>query len=267
VSGCGDDHKEAFSRIEYRRFVAWSRRIEREAPVLLSVLNSGPTNRVLDLGCGTGEHSRFLAEHGFQVTGIDRSEALIAEARTSHPVAGARFVVGDLRELTDIVELGENSYGGAICLGNTAANLLEEADLERFLAGLARCLSPGSPVILQMLNYAKLRKQSARYLPLNFAEDAGRWRIFLRLMEFSDDRYMVFVPGTLQLDYAADPPLQVVQAQTVRLRTWTREETVDAMRNAGFVVEKVLGSFDGTLYEPDVSGDLIIVGRRQGTVE
>ncbi|MHC4505833.1 MAG: class I SAM-dependent DNA methyltransferase [Planctomycetota bacterium] len=40
-----------------------------------------PIRRVLDLGCGTGNHAIPLAERGFEVTGVDRSPEMIAAAR------------------------------------------------------------------------------------------------------------------------------------------------------------------------------------------
>lgn len=48
---------------------------------------------VLVPGCGRGHDCRALAEHGFQVTGLDVSETAIAAARRLVP--GVNFVVGD----------------------------------------------------------------------------------------------------------------------------------------------------------------------------
>ena len=72
---------DPFERVDYRRFVAWTRRIEREAPLLKRVLEKAPSMRVLDLGCGTGEHSRFLNSLGCEAVGVDRSEAMIRKAK------------------------------------------------------------------------------------------------------------------------------------------------------------------------------------------
>ncbi len=48
---------------------------------LLSALNLGQGARIMDLACGKGRHARYLAEKGFQVTGLDISEKSIAFAR------------------------------------------------------------------------------------------------------------------------------------------------------------------------------------------
>jgi len=60
-------------------------RDEDEAKValdnLLLALNLSPGSRVLDLACGKGRHSRYLAEKGFHVTGLDISPASIFFAR------------------------------------------------------------------------------------------------------------------------------------------------------------------------------------------
>lgn len=39
------------------------------------------TESILDLGCGTGKHAILLAREGYQVTGIDRSESMLNQAR------------------------------------------------------------------------------------------------------------------------------------------------------------------------------------------
>jgi SAM-dependent methyltransferase len=57
--------------------------------------------RAVDLGCGTGANSVFLAEHGFDVTGIDFSPAALAKASSRAAQAGVavRFVEDDLTAL------------------------------------------------------------------------------------------------------------------------------------------------------------------------
>jgi len=53
--------------------------------------------RILDLGCGTGQLSAEIAASGAQVTGVDRSPEMVAEARKKFPAL--RFAVSDARAL------------------------------------------------------------------------------------------------------------------------------------------------------------------------
>ncbi|PIR89090.1 MAG: hypothetical protein COU07_02575 [Candidatus Harrisonbacteria bacterium CG10_big_fil_rev_8_21_14_0_10_40_38] len=53
----------------------------------------------LDLGCGTGEVARWLAQHGFMVEGIDFSEEAIKIASKQPSLPGLFFNVWDLEEL------------------------------------------------------------------------------------------------------------------------------------------------------------------------
>src|SRR5713101_9010568 len=59
-----------------------------------------PPGRAIDLGCGSGANSVFLAEHGFETVGVDFSRKALEKARRlagERGVTGrARFVEGDL---------------------------------------------------------------------------------------------------------------------------------------------------------------------------
>jgi SAM-dependent methyltransferase len=59
-----------------------------------------PPGRAIDLGCGGGANAIFLAERGFEVTGVDFSRVALEKGRRaavgrSFP-RGLRFVLGDL---------------------------------------------------------------------------------------------------------------------------------------------------------------------------
>jgi SAM-dependent methyltransferase len=63
-----------------------------------------PITSILDLGCGTGGHALPLARRGYQVTGVDLSEGMLAQARwKSTSTAGLSisptFEQADIRNL------------------------------------------------------------------------------------------------------------------------------------------------------------------------
>ena len=51
--------------------------------------------RAIDFGCGTGRSTRFLRGLGFEVIGLDISEAMLAEARARDPQGDYRLIRGD----------------------------------------------------------------------------------------------------------------------------------------------------------------------------
>ena len=98
--------------------------------------------RLLDLGCGTGRHLVHFAKRGFQVTGIDLSEHMLAIARRKLAEAGcgATLLSGDISRL-DEMELGHFDY--AICMFSTLGMIYGAGNRLAFLRSIREHLDAG----------------------------------------------------------------------------------------------------------------------------
>ena len=252
--------EDAYGRIQYRGLIAWPERLRREAPLLERVLGTAPVKTVLDLGCGTGEHSLFLRSLGYGVTGVDASEAQIQAARNADPGKGeagqTRYVHGDLASIGTLVPEG---FGGAICLGNTLPHVTEIEPLQQFFDGLASRLVPSAPLLLQLLNYDRILDRGERMFPLTLrpGEAEGEEMVFMRLMTPRQDGSLVFTPATLRYRPGMEPPLELISAQNIHLRGWRRSELEGPLRTAGFEVRNAFGSMTGDHWGPEAS-DLVL---------
>lgn len=88
-------------------------RVFREFAVVLEVLGERVgRGSVLDMGCGPGWTSLFLAQAGFEVVGVDISERMIeiARERSARDNVAAEFVVGDMDDL----DLGRSDFDAAL---------------------------------------------------------------------------------------------------------------------------------------------------------
>jgi trans-aconitate methyltransferase len=66
---------------------------------LLPLLDARGGERILDLGCGTGQLTAKIAEAGAIVTGIDRSPGMVAQARQNYP--NLEFKLADATAFSD----------------------------------------------------------------------------------------------------------------------------------------------------------------------
>jgi SAM-dependent methyltransferase len=95
--------------------------------------------RVLELGCGLGRFSRYVARQGVTTTGIDFSPVAIAKARAS--VARDRqrpeFMVGDVTQLDDV----HGPFDVSFDVG--CFHCLDSAGQRKYASEVLRLLAPG----------------------------------------------------------------------------------------------------------------------------
>lgn len=66
---------------------------------VFAAYGDGAVRAILDLGCGTGNHALPLGRRGFEVVGVDRSEAMLERARAKDADGTVSFEVGDVRDV------------------------------------------------------------------------------------------------------------------------------------------------------------------------
>lgn len=247
-----------YAHIDYRRMIAWPKRLEREWAFLEAPLGSLPSKRLLDLGCGTGEHARYFAGKGFEVVGVDVSETMLTRAKEDGVPSGVQFLYGDLLHVEKVVP---GKFGGAVCLGNTLAHIMDHDALAQLFKGVRAVLLPGAPLIIQVLNYERLVHSGQRCLPLTFIEDQEGEAIFLRVMTHHDDGRVTFTPSLLRYRQDGDPALEVITSHNVPLRGWKRAEMESALEAAGFASRQLYGTMGDVPYANHDSTDLVVVAR------
>ena len=98
---------------------------------------------VLDVACGTGYWTRLIAERAAAITGIDLSPDTLAVAKTQQPASWpADFVIADAYALDEVPGTFDAAF-----VGFWWSHVMRQ-DLQRFLTGLHRRLTPGSPVVI-----------------------------------------------------------------------------------------------------------------------
>ncbi|MGB8391392.1 class I SAM-dependent methyltransferase [Mycobacterium sp.] len=105
-----------------------------------------PPGRALDLGCGAGRNTLYLARQGWDVTGIDMISRAIDKARSKAvgDAAKARFLQGD------VTRLGDLDIGDGYTLINDSGCYYSISDGQRddYAAGVTQVAAPEALLLM-----------------------------------------------------------------------------------------------------------------------
>ena len=119
--------------------------------------------RLLDIGCGTGNKTVHCSEAVGHVHAFDQDEGMIARALSDNSRPNIRYEVLDMRDMAR--HFNGLGFDAALCLGNTLVHLDGPAGIAPFLAGLRSLLRPGGVCVIQILNYDRILDRHIRDLP------------------------------------------------------------------------------------------------------
>lgn len=126
----------------YLRY-SFTKGTRQEMDFIINELQLTPGMRILDVGCGPGRHANELASRGFEVHGIDISDAFVRVA-TEKAVEGATFERLDARSLSF-----DSEFDAVICLCQGAFGLMTASGEDStVLSGIRRALRPWGKVAL-----------------------------------------------------------------------------------------------------------------------
>ena len=130
--------RKAATRWDAARYQDQHSFVWRYGANLLELLNPQPGQRILDLGCGTGQLAAEIAKAGAYVVGFDNSPDMLADARKNFP--DLTFVLADAASF-DFPEPFDAVFS------NAALHWVKNA--EGAVSSIARALRPGGRFIAE----------------------------------------------------------------------------------------------------------------------
>jgi SAM-dependent methyltransferase len=119
--------------------------IGRPQPAFVRLADSGLlAGKLLDAGCGTGEHALLAAAHGADAAGVDISPRAIGRAREKAAARGlaVRF---DVADVLNLAELGR-TFDTVIDSG--LFHVFDDQDRARYVTSLGSALQSGGTCFL-----------------------------------------------------------------------------------------------------------------------
>ena len=181
----------------------------------------GNPNRLIDLACGTGTHAIRLARAGVRVIGVDRSEAMVRQARAKARQAGVSvdFVRADMRTFNV-----ERSADAVTCLYASMNHLPAVRDLESVFGRVRAHLRPGGALVFDVNTRAGF--EALWRMP---ATDRGPGLVVHRTYEVEDE---IWTTMRLAIEHERDGTARPASA-TLRARWFADDEIRGALNAAG----------------------------------
>jgi len=158
---------EEFNKV-YRSFIGhwvWTdNRIPKELKEIVELHNPKTS---LELGCGLGIFSSFMASQGIKATGVDFSSVAIEKAnkRVANNTDKPEYIVGDVTNLKKIHDQFDVSFDVG-CF-----HCLDKEGQKKYVSEIYRLLKPGATLLIWALDTSPSDiKLSPKYIEQTFGE-------------------------------------------------------------------------------------------------
>ncbi len=219
-----------------------------EVDKILDLTNPGPSSKILDVACGPGRHSLELARRGFEVTGIDRTEPYLEQARASANEQNLyiEFIQDDMRSF-----IRQSTYDLALSIYTSFGYFEKAADNLQVLANIFESLRPGGRLLMELTGKEVLarifRERDWReYKDIIFLEERKVVDNWNRI----ENRWLLIYPDR-RLEYRVDHWL------------YSSSELELMLRSVGFDVVEVYGGLEGTPYD-NLANRLVVIAYKSG---
>ena len=224
----------------------------QEVDAIITKLGIEPPAEVLDLCCGVGRHSLEFARQGFQVTGVDRTEAYLQTARQTARGEGLQveWIQADMREFArpEAFDLAVNLF--------TSFGYFEDPAEDRQVArNLFRSLRAGGALVMELMGKEILARI---FSPCDWTE-LPDGSLFLQEREISQDwtwienRWIVVKDGQRQ-------------EFTIGHRLYDGAGLRAVLLDAGFSSVDLYGDLGGAPYDTSARR-LVAVARKAATAQ
>ncbi|MDV5356718.1 tellurite resistance methyltransferase TehB [Enterobacter asburiae] len=106
---------------------------------VLNAMNHITPGKVLDLGCGNGRNSLYLAKRGFDVTAWDKNPNSLSNLQRIREAEGLNNLHIDSADLNSLSFEGEYDF----ILSTVVMMFLEATTIPGLIANMQRCTKPG----------------------------------------------------------------------------------------------------------------------------
>lgn len=194
--------------------------------------------RMLDVACGRGRFSRYLAQLGFRVTGIDLSPANVQFLRQFES-ADLDFHLEDIRQT-----LGHNQFDYAFSFFTSFAYFDSEEEHRRALQNIRNALRPNGLFLLDFLNAEQVKQAGDAHTEHHIEGITFHCR---KTIEGNYVRKDIHIEDDGEEHHYFE-----------RVRLYTRAELEHLFTQVGFHVDDCFGSYELDEFDPASSPRLIL---------
>ena len=217
---------------------------EQELTRLLPYLAIKPGQRVLDLCCGQGRHSRWLAQQGLRVIGVDLSPVLLQEAIKETLNMDVQYMRGDVRKIPFIEEMDL-----VVNLFTSFGYFTKDEENERVLTKVSQALKPNGTFLFDYLNPSYLKDHL-----IPFSEHSQEDLDILQYRSISDE----FVEKTIVIKEEGRE-----RQYKERVKLYKSEQLQQMLQRNHLEVVHLFGNYDGSDYVEGPSPRMIFICRKR----
>jgi len=219
------------------------KKIQAICEYLIRTLSLKSGNSIVDLGCGPGLYCSQLAQKGFQLTGIDRSENSICYAKNHNQGKNAHFVLESY-----LNAFGASQFDAALMISQDYGVLSPE-NRKMLLENIYNALKPNGYFAFDVSSMTAFQNRKNGIISKWYASDSGFWRPH---KHFVLEKTIIYpdIPTLCDFVTVFD---SCVKAYHIYQSFFSPESICSELEENGFQVEAILSNLYGEKYNADSS--------------
>jgi ubiquinone/menaquinone biosynthesis C-methylase UbiE len=212
--------------------------------------------RIIDIGCGTGNHATRLAKLGYEVTATDISPAMLKVFRSKIKGNGINIKQGDMKKLPQVFP--KERFDAAILLGHVTYHLNTDKEAKAFFKSVHKILKQKALFIFSARNSKKIDETLLNNLRLRHWVNDEETQIVVLEHNIRDSHD----PNTIvwrSIFLVKEKGRADFQIREHRLRWFTFQKLKSLLNENGFNIVSTYSGPLGDKFNEDLHADMWLV--------